>query len=256
MVESCSTVPLTGRSQINLLPESSMVEMSLASYSEFLKENKLSGNASQTEAIRRVGKRISGAVESFLRDNGYADRLADFSWEFNLVENKIPNAWCMSGGKIVFYTGIMPLTRDDAGIAVVMAHEVAHAVARHGNERMSQGMLIQMGGVALSEALKQKPEQTKNLFLMAYGLGSQIGVLLPFSRSHELEADQLGLIFMAMAGYNPNEAVAFWTRMAGLAGQRPPEFLSTHPMDEKRIERLKNYMPKAMELYNKSSLRN
>lgn len=252
IIHSCSTVPLTGRSQMSLLPESSMVEMSLTSYSDFLKENKVVPNGTQADMIKRVGTRISASVEEYLKKNGFQDRIADFNWEYNLVESEEVNAWCMPGGKVVFYTGILPLTQNEAGVAVVMGHEIAHAVARHGNERMSQGLLIQMGGIALSEALKQKPEDTQNLFLMAYGLGSQIGVQLPFSRQHEFEADRMGLIFMAMAGYDPNEAVQFWTRMSQKGGQKPPEFLSTHPADLKRIEHLNELLPEAINYYNEA----
>ncbi len=249
LVGGCAQVPLTGRTQMALLPESTLVEMSLTSYGEFLKENKLSTNKQQTEMVKRVGNRIASAVEKYLTDNGYASRIADFKWEFNLVDNDTPNAWAMPGGKVVFYTGILPLTQNEDGLAVVMGHEIAHAVARHGNERMSQGLMVQMGGIALSQALREKPEATQALFLTAYGLGSQVGVMLPYSRKHEYEADELGLIFMAMAGYQPAEAINFWTRMSQMGGPRPPEFLSTHPIDTKRIENIKRVLPKAMEYY-------
>ncbi len=249
LTESCSTVPLTGRSQLSLLPESSMVEMSLTSYSEFLKENKLSTNAGQIQQIKRVGAKVSAAVETYLKNNGFAGYIDHFKWEFNLVQSDVPNAWCMPGGKVVFYTGILPFAQNDAGIAVVMGHEIAHAVARHGNERMSQSMMLEMGGVALSEALKQKPEKTRVLFSTAYGLGTQVGVALPFSRKHELEADEMGLIFMAMAGYDPREAVAFWKRMSAKGGAATPEFLSTHPVDTRRIAELGKLMPEAMKYY-------
>ncbi|MGD9558318.1 MAG: M48 family metallopeptidase [Mangrovibacterium sp.] len=249
MTASCGTVPLTGRSQLNLLPESSMVEMSLTSYSDFLKENKLSANTAQVQQIKRVGAKVSAAVESYLRTNGFESYIQNFKWEFNLVQSDVPNAWCMPGGKVVFYTGILPMTQNDAGVAVVMGHEIAHAVARHGNERMSQSMMLEMGGTALAEALKQKPEKTQALFSTAYGLGTQVGVALPFSRKHELEADQMGLIFMAMAGYDPREAVAFWKRMAAKGGSATPEFLSTHPVDTRRIAELGKLMPEAMKYY-------
>lgn len=249
MTASCGTVPLTGRSQLNLLPESSMVEMSLTSYSDFLKENKLSTNATQVQQIKRVGAKVSAAVESYLRTNGFESYIQNFKWEFNLVQSDVPNAWCMPGGKVVFYTGILPMTQNDAGVAVVMGHEIAHAVARHGNERMSQSMMLEMGGTALAEALKQKPEKTQALFSTAYGLGTQVGVALPFSRKHELEADEMGLIFMAMAGYDPREAVAFWKRMAAKGDSATPEFLSTHPVDTRRIAELEKLMPEAMKYY-------
>ncbi len=252
VAESCSTVPLTGRSQLNLLPESSMVEMSLSSYDEFLKEKKLSANKEQSDMIKRVGAKVSVAVEKYLKDNGFESYIENFKWEFNLVESDVPNAWCMPGGKVVFYSGILPMTQNDAGIAVVMGHEIAHAVARHGNERMSQSMLVEMGGMALSEAVKEKPEQTKAIFSAAYGIGSQVGVMLPFSRKHEYEADHMGLIFMAMAGYDPRSAVAFWKRMSDNKGSSQPEFLSTHPVDENRIAALEKYMPEALKYYQGS----
>lgn len=249
--QSCGTVPMTGRSQMAFLPESSMVEMSLTSYSQFLNENKVSVNRTQTDVVKRVGTRIAAAVEEYLKLNGFQDRIGDFKWEFNLVESEEVNAWCMPGGKVVFYTGILPLTQNDAGVAVVMGHEIAHAVARHGNERMSQQLLIQMGGVALSEAVKQKPQETQTLFLAAYGAGSQLGVILPYSRKHEYEADRMGMMFMAMAGYNPQEAPTFWARMSQLGSSNTPEFLSTHPVSEKRIEALNGLIPEAMTYYKK-----
>jgi predicted Zn-dependent protease len=249
LLQACSTVPLIGRKQVSLLPEANMVEMSLTSYSQFLQENKLSTNKEQTDVVKRVGARMSVAVEKYLKDNGFQDRVADFKWEFNLVDNKEPNAWCMPGGKVVFYTGILPLTKNDAGVAVVMGHEIAHAVARHGNERMSQQMLVQFGGIALSEAIKTKPEQTQALFQSAYGLGTQYGVMLPYSRQHEYEGDKLGLIFMAIAGYNPTEAVGFWERMAANSAGKTPEFLSTHPVEQNRIEVIKSFLPEAMKYY-------
>ncbi|HAQ19062.1 MAG TPA: peptidase M48 [Prolixibacteraceae bacterium] len=244
-IQACSTVPLIGRKQVSLLPESNMVEMSLTNYSQFLKENKLSTSKEQTDIIKRVGARMSVAVEKYLNENGFKDRIADFKWEFNLVENMVPNAWCMPGGKVVFYTGILPLTKNDAGVAVVMGHEIAHAVARHGNERMSQQMLVQFGGIALSEAIKTKPEQTQAIWQTAYGLGTQVGVMLPYSRQHEYEGDKLGLIFMAIAGYDPKEAIAFWERMAANSSGKTPEFLSTHPVEQNRIEAIRQFLPEA-----------
>jgi predicted Zn-dependent protease len=249
-IQSCGTVPLIGRKQVNLLPEANMVEMSLTNYSQFLHENKLSTSKEQTDVVKRVGAKMSVAVEKYLKENGYQDRIADFKWEFNLVENKEPNAWCMPGGKVVFYTGILPLTKNDAGVAVVMGHEIAHAVARHGNERMSQQMLVQFGGIALSEAIKTKPEQTQAIFQTAYGLGTQVGVMLPYSRQHEYEGDKLGLIFMAIAGYDPKEALGFWERMAANSTGKTPEFLSTHPIEQNRIEAIKQFLPEAMKYYS------
>ena len=253
LIQSCTTVPLTGRNQINLLPESNMVEMSLTSYEQFLDTNKVSSNQNQVALVKGVGKDISIAVEQYLRENGYESYLDYFKWEFNLIESDVPNAWCMPGGKVVVYTGLLPLTKTEAGLAVVMGHEIAHAVARHGNERMSHSMLVQMGGIALGEAIKEKPNETQAIFSAAYGVGSQVGVMLPFSRQHEYEADKMGLIFMAIAGYNPQESVAFWQRMSENAGQKPPELLSTHPVDGKRIAALQEIMPTAMEYYHKNN---
>ena len=250
VIQACSTVPLIGRKQVSLLPESSMVEMSLTNYSEFLKENKLSTNKEQSDIIKRVGAKMSVAVEKYLKENGFQDRVADFKWEFNLVESKELNAWCMPGGKVVFYTGIMPVTKNDAGVAVVMGHEIGHAVARHGNERMSQQMLQQYGGAALSEVIKTKPDETKAIFQSIYGLGSQYLVVLPYSRQQEYEGDKLGLIFMAIAGYDPKEAISFWERMAANSGAKQPEFLSTHPLEQNRIEAIKQFLPEAMKYYS------
>lgn len=248
-MESCSTVPLTGRSQINLLPESNMVDMSLTSYNQFLDSNKVSTNQQQIALVKRVSGKIASAVEKYLKENGYESYLQYFNWEFNLVDNDTPNAWCMPGGKVVVYTGILPITKNEAGLAVVLGHEIAHAVARHGNERMSQEMLVQMGGMALSEAMKEKPKKTQTIFSTAYGIGSQVGVMLPFSRQHEYEADKMGLIFMSIAGYDPHEAITFWQRMSQIGGQKPPEFLSTHPVDSKRIAALTAMLPEAMKYY-------
>ncbi|HEX2975319.1 MAG TPA: M48 family metallopeptidase [Bacteroidales bacterium] len=248
---ACSTVPLTGRKQLNIVPESQMISMSFASYSEFLKENKVSNDQSATAMVNSVGKDIAAAVTRYFTENNMSDRLAGYNWEFNLVEDKTPNAWCMPGGKVVVYTGLLPYTQDKNGLAVVLSHEIAHAVARHGNERMSQQIITQFGNVALNELIKDKPDQTKSIFNTAYGVGSQVGVMLPFSREHELEADKLGLIFMAMAGYDPQTAIPFWERMSASGGQKPPEFLSTHPADETRIKKIKAAMPEVMKYYKK-----
>ncbi len=199
--------------------------------------------------VKNVGNNIANSVEQYLKENGFEDQVKEFSWEFNLVKNEQVNAWCMPGGKVVFYKGIMPICEDKNGVAVVMGHEIAHAVARHGNERMSQMLATQMGGMALSAALSEKSEKTQQLFMAAYGMGAQVGFMLPYSRLHESEADKMGLVFMGMAGYDPHEAVDFWQRMDQQSGKSPPEFLSTHPANKTRIEDLKAYMPKAMEYY-------
>jgi len=248
--ESCATVPLTGRKQLSLIPASSMLSMSAQEYGDFLKANPPSTNQAQTQLVRKVGKNIQSAVEQYLAQKNLSDRLSGYNWEFNLVESKEVNAWCMPGGKVVVYSAILPVTKDETGLAVVLGHEIAHAIAEHGSERMSQGMLAQLGGMALSEALKEKPEQTKQLWLTVFGVGAQYGALLPFSRLQESEADHLGLIFMSMAGYNPGSAVDFWVRMSqGKGGQAPPEFMSTHPADETRITDIKKELPEAMQYY-------
>jgi predicted Zn-dependent protease len=252
VIQSCSVVPLTGRKQINLLPESEMIAMGLTNYSVFLKENPPSTDKQGAAIVKEVGEKIADAVNRYFTENGIQDRLAGYKWEFNLVNDATPNAWCMPGGKVVVYSGLLPLAAGKDGLAVVMSHEIAHAVARHGNERMSQQLLAQLGGIALSQAIKEKPEETKNIFMSAYGIGSQVGLLLPYSREHELEADRLGLIFMAMAGYDPNSAVAFWERMSAAGGATPPEFLSTHPSDKSRIEKIKAAIPEALKYYKKN----
>ena len=251
LADSCSTVPVTGRRQLSLLPESEMIAMGLTNYSDFLQENQLSTDRTNAAMVQEVGKNISDAVIKYFADNNISSQLNGFQWEFNLIEDATPNAWCMPGGKVVVYTGILPYTRDKDGLAVVVSHEIAHAVAKHGNERMSQGLLTQLGGIALGEALRSKPEQTQMIFGAAFGLGAQYGVMLPYSRTHELEADRLGLIFMAMAGYDPQAAVAFWERMSSMGGQSPPEFLSTHPADATRIQNIKSVMPEALSYYKK-----
>jgi len=238
-IASCTTVPITGRKQMNLLPESQMMSMSLTNYQQFLGSNSVVGSSNQqAQQIKRVGEKIAAAATNYLKRKGASDRVAGYKWEFNLVQSNDVNAWVMPGGKVVFYTGILPICQDEAGIAVVMGHEVAHAIARHGNERMSQGLLLQGGGMALNLALSNQPQQTRSLFNQAYGLGTSVGAVLPFSRLHESEADEMGLIFTALAGYDPGQAVPFWQRMAKLGGKRPPEFLSTHPDPAKRSQKL------------------
>ncbi|MGE5352678.1 MAG: M48 family metallopeptidase [Syntrophothermus sp.] len=249
----CSTVPLTGRKQLDLVPASQMLSMSFQQYGEFLKQNKLSTDANATAMVKRVGQRIQHAVEKYMADNNLSDQLKGYQWEFNLVDSKEVNAWCMPGGKVVVYTGILPLTQDESGLAVVLGHEISHAVAKHGDERMSQGLLTQLGGVALQVALQSKPQATQQLFLAAFGVGAQVGVLLPFSRTQESEADHLGLIFMSMAGYDPNTAIPFWERMMAQSKGAPPEFLSDHPSDQNRINKIKDEIPEAMKYYNKGS---
>ncbi|MFZ4858248.1 MAG: M48 family metallopeptidase [Desulfuromonadaceae bacterium] len=252
LLAACSTVPVTGRSQLNLIPGSSMLSMSAQQYGTFLKENKLSQNQQQIATVKRVGARIQDAVERYFASSGLQNYLKKYNWEFNLVEDKQVNAWCMPGGKVVVYTGIMPIARDDAGLAVVMGHEIAHAIAEHGNERMSQGLLAQLGGTALATALSTQPDATRQLWMSVYGVGAQYGALMPYGRMQESEADHLGLVFMTMAGYDPNGAVAFWERMAAQkGGKAPPEFLSTHPADATRIANIKQLVPEVLAKYRK-----
>jgi predicted Zn-dependent protease len=252
LLPSCSQVEITGRKQFNLVPDYLMNTLSFQSYGEFIARNKLSTDTLQTQKVRSVGGRIQKAVEQYCAQKGIEDKLKSYAWEFNLIEDPNVNAWAMPGGKVVVYTGMLPVARTEAGLAVVMGHEIAHAFARHGSERMTQGLLVEMGGMALSKALANKPEQTKDLFMRSYGLGTTYGILLPYSRKHESEADHLGLIFMAMAGYNPNEAIGFWERMAASKDRpAPPELLSTHPADSTRIQNIKKLMPEAMKYYRR-----
>lgn len=255
LVSACATVPLTGRSQLRLLPDSQMMRMSLASYREVLKKSKLSQDKKKVAMVRRVGKRIAGAAGDFMRENHLAHEINNYKWEFNLIkDDKTVNAWCMPGGKIAVYTGLLPISRDEAGLAVVMGHEVAHALAKHGNERMSQALLVQMGGVALAVALSEKPAETQALFMAAFGVGTTVGVMLPFSRRHEYEADRIGLTLMAKAGYDPRAAVGLWQRMKKAGkGKRPPKFLSTHPAPDSRIEAIKGFIPEALRHYNSAN---
>lgn len=227
-----------------------MLSMSYQQYDQFLKENKLSSNKEQTQMVKRVGARIQKAVERYFETSGLSGHLANYQWTFNLVEDKQVNAWCMPGGKVVVYSGLLPVAMNENGLAVVMGHEIAHAIAEHGNERMSQGLLAQLGGTALSVALTSKPSETQQLWMSVYGVGAKYGALLPYSRLQESEADQLGLIFMTMAGYDPNEAIPFWQRMASQkSGQSPPEFLSTHPSDNTRIENIRRLIPEIRNQY-------
>ncbi len=251
VISGCSKVPVTGRKQMNLLPESTLVGMSLDQYKSFLTEHPAVASSDPNAAmVKNVGAKIASAVTTYLKQNGSSDRVANYKWEFNLVNDPVANAWAMPGGKVVVYSGILPITQDETGLAVVMGHEVAHAIARHGNERMSQMLVTQMGGIALDVALSEKSAQTQQIFQTAYGVGSTVALLLPYSRLHESEADKLGLIFMAMAGYNPQKAVDFWQRMAARSdGPNVPELLSTHPSNETRINDIKAYLPKAMSYY-------
>jgi predicted Zn-dependent protease len=251
LVVACSKVPITGRKQFSLIPDATINQLSNDQYRSFLGENKVITGTADANLVKDVGQRISKAVDAYFakqKDNP----TKSFKWEFNLIDSKDVNAWCMPGGKVAVYTGILPTTLDENGLAVVMGHEIAHAVAQHGSERMTQGLIQQVGAIGLAIALQNKPAQTQELFMQAYGIGTSVGVMLPFSRNHETEADKLGLVFAAMAGYDPQAAVPFWQRMNKLGGAKPPEFLSTHPSDATRIKDLQNYMPTAMKYYKKA----
>jgi predicted Zn-dependent protease len=255
LLSACGSVPLTGRKQLSLVSNQEVLSLSLQQYGEFMAESVKSSDKKNTALVEKVGRNIANAVEYFLSHNGYGDLVKDYSWEFNLVKSNDVNAFCMPGGKIVVYEGILPYTQDETGLAVVLGHEVAHAVAKHANERMSQQLMTQLGGATLGVALSNKSRETQEIALSAYGLGSQFGILLPYSRKHELEADHLGLIFMAMAGYDPRQAPAFWERMSK-SGTKVPEFLSTHPSDEKRIEELEKELPEALKYYEGGGIQN
>jgi predicted Zn-dependent protease len=249
---SCATVPLSGRRQLSIVGNSEILPLSYDQYSQVVRESKVVTNTPDGQKVVNVGKRIASAVEQYLKDNNQGSITEGFSWEFNLLESDQVNAWCMPGGKVAFYTGIMPICQDETGVAVVMGHEVAHAIANHARERMSQGMLKNglLGGVQV--AMGENPSLTQTIFLQAIGFGGQVG-MLRFSRDQELEADQLGLIFMSIAGYDPREAPRFWERMnANSGGGAPPEFLSTHPGPSRRIERLQEQMPDALVYYEKN----
>ena len=251
-ISGCSSVPITGRKQLSLVPDAQVTQMSLQSYNELITQSEIVKTGAQADLVKKVGREIADAAEAFLRENGLESELDGYFWEFNLIkEDKTVNAFCMPGGKIAVYTGILPVTKNADGLAVVLGHEVAHAIAKHGNERMSQELVAQFGGNVLSVITAQKSEQTQQIAMLAYGAGTQIGVLLPFSRKHELEADEIGLILMARAGYNPNYAVTFWQDMSAGGSGATAEIFSTHPSDSKRIESIKSLIPAAMRYYKK-----
>jgi predicted Zn-dependent protease len=245
---SCATVPLTGRRSLAVVSNEEIQPLVNEEYKKATTASKNLTKTADGQLVVKVGQKMAKAVESYLVAEGYQDLVNGFAWEFNLLESDQVNAWCMPGGKVAFYTGILPITKDETGIAVVMGHEIAHAVASHARERMSNGLAINFGLSAVSAAMGQNPTLTQQILLQSVGMGSELG-MLSFSRKHELEADEMGLIFMAMAGYDPRQAPIFWERMASAGGAAPPEFLSTHPGPDRRIERLNSNMSKAMEYY-------
>lgn len=236
----CSTVPVTGRKSFNLIPEGQEVALGVESYQQVLAESEIVRSGPDVDMVRRVGERIARVSHK-----------PDYAWEFNLIkDDKQANAFCLPGGKVAVYTGILPVTQTEEGLAVVMAHEIAHAIARHGGERMTDQLAFQVGGMGLQALLEKKSPMVKQVVLTAYGVGGQVGVLLPFSRSQESEADRIGLVYMAKAGYDPRAAVPFWRRMSQGGGGQPPEWLSTHPSHETRIAQIEEWMPEALGHYN------
>jgi predicted Zn-dependent protease len=247
---SCHKNAVTGRRSLNLISNSEMNTMSFTEYDKFLAEHKpLPAGDVRVDLVRKVGSRIQKSVEKYYADKGLSSQLEGFAWAFNVVDENTINAWCMPGGKVVVYTGLLPVTQDEKSLAVVMGHEIAHAIAQHGNERMTNGMIAQLGGAVLSTALQTKPQLTHDIFMQSFGITSQLG-MLKYGRHHESEADKMGVIFAAMAGYDPMAAISFWERMAAASGgQKPPEILSTHPSDETRINDLRGYMADALPYY-------
>jgi len=248
LLNSCSNTPITGRSRVIMMDESQLASISATEYTTMLKQAKVSTDPTSTAMLQRIATRLVAATESLAQEYGFANDLSVYKWEFTLIDDpKTVNAFCMPGGKVVVYTGIMPIAETEEGLAVILAHEVAHAIAKHGNERMSQTSLVNAGGLLLNEFTKTSPEETKQLFGSVYGIGTTLGVLLPYSRDHESEADHIGLVLMQKAGYDPRAAIDFWKRMsANSGGKAPPEFMSTHPSDETRIADIKAAIEKGL----------
>ncbi len=251
-ISACTTNAVTGRKQLSLIPESALQQEAVSQYQSFLQQNRVvaESNSRDAEMVRRVGTRLANAITKYYTSKGLGKELEGYKWEFNLIDNKQVNAWCMPGGKVVVYTGLLPVAQNEAALAIVLGHEITHAVAHHGQERMSQAILaqgLQIGG----DLFTGNNPQANNIFNSIFAPSAQIGVLLPNSRNQEYEADHYGLLFAAMAGYNPREAIPFWTRMANLSqnANRPPEFLSDHPVDSKRIQKIQSYMPEALSYY-------
>lgn len=250
---ACKTVPVTGRKQLNLVPNAMIQALAFTEYDSVVKASAtLSSYDERAQMVTRVGTRIQHAVETYMQQNNMSKDIKNFKWEYNTISDNTINAWCMPGGKVVVYTGLLPVTQNETALAVVLGHEIAHAIARHGNERMSEGLLINLGGLVLEEALKEKKQQTQTLFLGLYMIGSNLALALPNSRMQESEADKLGLIFMSMAGYDPAEAIPFWQRMSAINKNKTPEFLSTHPSDETRIKKLTALIPEIKNQYFKN----
>ena len=247
ILHGCSSVPVTGRRQLSLVSDAEVLSLSLTKYNEYIKTAKKSTNAASNAIVNNVGRRIAEAVEAYYKYTGRESELSNFAWEFTLIEDDQVNAFCMPGGKIVVYTGILPITKDETGLAVVVGHEVGHAVAKHANERMSQQMLAQYGAVGLDALFNKSSSAVKTVSQTVFGLGAQYK-MLAYSRGQELEADFLGMVFMGIGGYSPEAALPFWERMSQ-QGNAAPEFLSTHPSDQTRIKGIREKLPEAMEYY-------
>jgi|AGTN01.2.fsa_nt_gi Putative Zn-dependent protease, contains TPR repeats len=256
LLESCGSVPFTGRRQLQLVSNQEVIALSLQQYQDFIRTAPVERGTANAQMVSRVGSRIAKAVETFYTNNGYASELENYSWEFNLVADKSVNAFAMPGGKVVVYTGLLPITQTEDALAVVMGHEIAHVIAQHSNERLSQEVALQYGGT-IAGGLLGNSQAMQQLGSTVFGLGAQYGVMMPYARTQELESDEIGVIIMAIAGYDPRVAIPFWTRMAQASGgTQVPEVLSTHPTDTKRIERLQAIMPTALNYYKGSGVQN
>jgi predicted Zn-dependent protease len=255
LLSSCGNVPFTGRRQLQLVSNDEVIALSLQQYQEFMRSAPLEKGTTDAQMVSRIGSRIAKAVETFYTNNGYQSELENYAWEFNLVKDNSVNAFAMPGGKVVIYTGLLPVTQTEEALAVVIGHEIAHVIARHSNERISQQVALQYGG-AIAGGLLGNSQAMQQLGSTVFGLGAQYGVMMPYARKQEYEADEIGLIIMAMAGYNPQVAIPFWTRMAQSGGTEVPEFLSTHPTDSKRIARIQEIMPQVLTYYKGSGIQN
>jgi predicted Zn-dependent protease len=255
LFSGCAVNSLTGKSQLSLVSDEQVVSMSLTQYKDYISKHKVinTPNDEDYKMVQRVGQRIVNAINKYYTDRNIQSQLSNYHWEYNLVKDSAVNAWCMPGGKIVVYTGILPITKNENALAFVLGHEVSHALLQHGTQRISEGMLQQLGGAALSAALANKSDEVKKISMSAYGIGTEYGIALPFSRGHELEADKFGLIWTTMAGYDPQEAIPFWTRMSSANNKKTPEFMSTHPSDEKRIDQIKMLLPDVIKNYSKQN---
>lgn len=250
LLYACTTNKVTGKKQLNIISSAQMLSLSEAQYKQVLQQSKVITGTTEAKKVTEIGKRLASVVTKYYSEKGMEAEMANYKWEYNLIESKDVNAWCMPGGKIAVYTGILPVTQNDDALAIVMGHELAHALAEHGKQRIHQQLGTELASLGLQGMLAGKPQQTRDAFLSAFGVATTLGYILPFSRKQELEADKLGLQFAAMAGYNPEEAIPLWQRMAALSkGNKPPEFASTHPAEETRIAALQQQMPAAKKLY-------